>query len=212
MRVTIRDPKAPRHFKPIHEVSNHEPSLVDSTEKVVLGPFERKLIRAQAITQDPNEYLFRTTMIRPSGVHNKCSFVSEDTLTSVGEDGTVFIAVRNRTANENLTLQNKTVLGKAEPTTFVFRPILVYQTDEISVTSVERVNNINVVDLSDTSNEFSSFAQNFLSSTDMSEEGLTENEKRTRIDPQLLKSIPGPDLSSVLSFWGEDARDQLAKV
>ena len=43
MRVTIRDPKAPRHSKPIHEVSNHEPSLVVSTEKVVLGQFELKL-------------------------------------------------------------------------------------------------------------------------------------------------------------------------
>ena len=46
MRVTIRDPKAPRQFKPIHEVSDHEPSLVISTEKVVLGPFERKLVSA----------------------------------------------------------------------------------------------------------------------------------------------------------------------
>ena len=26
LRVTIRDPKTPRHFKPIHEVSDHEPS------------------------------------------------------------------------------------------------------------------------------------------------------------------------------------------
>ena len=206
MRVTICDPKAPRHFKPIHEVSNHEPSLVVSTEKVVLGHFERKLIRAQVITQDPNEYLFRNVMIRPSGAHNKCSLVSEDTLTSVGEDGTVFLAVRNRTDNENLTLQNKTVQA------FVFRPILVDQTDETSVPSMERGNNINIVDLSDTSTEFSSFAQNILSSTEMLEEGLTENGKRARIDPQLLKPIPGPDLSSDLAFWGEGAKDQLAKV
>ena len=56
MRDTIRDPKAPRHFKPVHEVSDHEPSLVVSTEKVVLGPFERRLLRAQVITQDPKEY------------------------------------------------------------------------------------------------------------------------------------------------------------
>ena len=200
MRVTIRDPKTPRHFKPIHEVSNHKPSLVVSTEKVVLGPFELKLFKAQVISQDTNEYLFRNVMIRPSGVHNKCSFVSENTLTTVGEDGMVFLAVRNRTANENLTLQNKTVLGKAEPTTFVFKPILVDQTDETSVTSVEHVNNINVVDLSDTSTEFCSFAQNFLSSTDISEESLAEKEKHARTDPQLLKPIPGPDLSSVLSF------------
>ena len=81
-----------------------------------------------------------------------------------------------------------------------------------SVPFVERVININVVDLSDTNTEFSFFAQNLLSSTEMSEEGLTEDEKRARTDPQLLKPIPGPDLSSDLSFWGEGARDQLAKV
>ena len=34
MRVTIRNPKAPRHFKPVHEVSDHEPSLVISTENL----------------------------------------------------------------------------------------------------------------------------------------------------------------------------------
>ena len=46
----------------------------------------------------------------------------------------------------------------------------------------------------------------------MSEEALTGNEKRANTDPQLLKPIPGPDLSSVLSSWGEGARDQLAKI
>ena len=64
MRVTIRDPKSPRHFKLVHEVSDHEPSLVVSTEMVVLGPFERKLVRAQVITQDPNVYRFRNVLIR----------------------------------------------------------------------------------------------------------------------------------------------------
>ena len=46
----------------------------------------------------------------------------------------------------------------------------------------------------------------------MSEEGLSESEKHARTDPQFLKPIPGPDLSSVLSSWGEGARDQLASV
>ena len=77
---------------------------------------------------------------------------------------------------------------------------------------MEYVNNIDVVNLSDTRTEFSSFAQIFLSSTEISEEGLSENEKRERTDPQFLKPIPGPDLLSVLSFWGEGARNQLAEV
>ena len=107
--------------------------------------------------------------------------------------------MRNRTANENVTIQSKTVLGKAAPTTFVFRPIQVDQTDKPSVSFAERVNIITIVDLSDTSTEISSFTQNFLSSTEMSEEDLTENEKRANTDPQFLKPIPGPDISAVLS-------------
>ena len=151
-------------------------------------------------------------MIRPSGMHNRCPFVSEDTLISVGDEGTVFLAVRNRTSYEKTITQSKTVLGEAEPTTFVFRPMAVDQTDETSVPIVEQINNIDAVDLSDTSSELSSFAQNFLSSTEMSEEGIPENKKRERSDPQLLKAIPGSDLFSVPSFWGEGARDKLANV
>ena len=213
MRVTIRDPKAPRHFKPVHEVSDHEPSLVISTEKVVLGPYERKLVRAQVISQKHNEYHFRNVMIRPMGVHKRCPFVSEDTLTSVGDEGIVFIAVRNTAAFENVTIPTKTVLGKAEPTNFVLQPVAADTATESDKSLFEQVNRFYTDEwLSETSSEFSSFAQNFLSSTEMSEEGLSESEKHARTDPQLLKPIPGPDLSSVLSSWGEGARNQLASV
>ena len=123
MMVTIRDPKAPRHFKPVHEVSDQEPSLVVSTEKLILELFEGKLVRAQVVSQHPNEYHFRNVMIRPRGVHKRNPFVSEDTLTSVGDKGTVFLAVRNTTSFEKVTINNKTLLGKAEPTNFVFQPV-----------------------------------------------------------------------------------------
>ena len=36
--------------------------------------------------------------------------------------------------------------------------------------------------------------------------------KRERPDPQPMKPIPSPNISSVLSFWGEGARDQLEEV
>ena len=149
-------------------------------------------------------------MIYPSGVYNRCSFVSEDTLASVGDAGTVFLAVRIRTSYETVVIQ--ITIGKKEPTTFEFRPIAVEQTGEASALFVERINYNNTVDLSESSSEFISFAHIVLSSTEISEEGLSENEKRERTDPQLLKPIPGPDLSSVLSSWGKGARDQLASV
>ena len=160
MEVTNRDPKAPHYFKQVHEVSEQEPSLVVSTEKVIIGPFERKLVRAEVITQQPNEYRFGNLMIRPGGVHNRSPFVSEDTLTSVGDDGTVSLAVRNHTSREKMSFQTKTVLCKAELTTFVFRPIAVDQTNEASVLFVKQFDNIGAVDLSDTISGFSSFAQN----------------------------------------------------
>ena len=101
-------------------------------------------------------------MIPLSGVYHRRSFVSEDTLTSVGDDGTVYLAIRNKTANKNLQIPSKTVLGKAEPIVFTFRPVMVDPTDGTSVPCVEHVNNINIVNFSDTSRDFSSFAQNFI--------------------------------------------------
>ena len=108
-------------------------------------------------------------MIRHLGVHKRCPFVSEDTLTSVGDEGIVFIAVRNTAAFENVTIPTKTVLGKAEPTNFMLQPVAADTATEINKSLFKQVNKVNTDEwLSETSSEFSSFAQNFLSSTEMS--------------------------------------------
>ena len=212
MKVTIRNPKTPRIFKAVHEVSDQEPSFVVSAEEVTLGPFERKVVRAKIITQQPNEFRFRNVMVHPCSIRSNSLFDSEDTLTSVGEDGVVFLALRNQTAKEGVRIKEQTVVGKAVLTNFVFNSVPIQDSREASKLSAEFVNQVHRdLDL-DTSSEFSSFAQNFLSSTEPSEMGLSENGKRKRTDPLLLKPIPGPDLSSVLSSWGEGARDKLASV
>ena len=212
MKVTIRDPETPRIFKAVHEVSDQEQSFVVSAEEVTLGPFERKVVRAKIITQQPNEFRFRNVMVHPCSIRSNSLFDSEDTLTTVGEDGVVFLALRNQTAKEGVRIKEQTVVGKAVLTTFVFNSVSIQDSREASKLSAEFVNQVHRdLDL-DTSSEFSSFAQNFLSSTEPSEMGLSENEKRKRTDPLLLKPIPGPDLSSVLSSWGEGARDKLASV
>ena len=212
MKVTIRDPETPRIFKAVHEVSDQEQSFVVSAEEVTLGPFERKVVRAKIITQQPNEFHFRNVMVHPCSIRSNSLFDSEDTLTSVGEDGVVFLALRNQTAKEGVRIKEQTVVGKAVLTNFVFNSVPIQDSREASKLSAEFVNQVHRdLDL-DTSSEFSSFAQNFLSSTEPSEMGVSENEKRKRTDPLLLKPIPGPDLSSVLSSWGEGARDKLASV
>ena len=99
--------------------------------------------------------------------------------------------------------KKQTVVGEAVLTNFVFNSVPIQDSLEASKFSTEFVNQVHTdLDLN-TSSEFSSFAQNFLSSTEPSEIDLSENQKRKRTDPQLLKPIPGPDLSSVLSSWGK---------
>ena len=89
--VTIRDPKTPRIFKAVHEVSDQEPSFVVSAEEDTLGPFERKVMRAKIITQQPNEFHFRNVMVHPCNAKSNAVFVSEDTLTSLGEDSVIYL-------------------------------------------------------------------------------------------------------------------------
>ena len=209
MKVTILDPKAPRLFKAVHEVSDREPSFVVSTEEVTLGHFEQKIVRAQVITHQSNEFHFRNVMVQPSSSKSNAIFVSEDTLTSVGEDGEVFLAQWNQTSKEEVRIRKQTVIGKAALTTFVLNSVSLLNENESLKSSVEIVNQVRTnIDL-ETSSEFSSFAQNFLSSTELSEVDLSENDKRERTDPQLLKTIPGPDLTSVLSSWGKGRETSL---
>ena len=107
LKVTIRDPRTPRTFKAVHDLSDNEPSFVVSTEEVVLGPFERRVVRAKIITQDPNKFHFRNVMIHSCSMKASSVFVSEDTLTSVGEGGIVFIALRNQTDKEWVESKNR---------------------------------------------------------------------------------------------------------
>ena len=209
MNVIIRDPKTPRIFKAVHEVSEHEPSFVVSAEKVILGPFERKIVRAKIITQQPDEFLFRNVMVHSCSMRSKSVFVSEDTLTSVGAEGIIFVALQNQTDKERVRVKEQTVIGKAALITFVLNSLPMQNRGDASKLSVDFVNQVQQDIDMDTSSEFTSFAQYFLSSIEPSEVGLSESEKRKRTDPQLLKAIPGPDLSSVLSSWGEEARDKL---
>ena len=191
MKVTIHDPKTPRTFKAVHEESDNEPSFVVSAEEVVLGPFERKVVGAKIITQQPDEFHFLNVIVHSCSMKSSSVFVSEDTLISVGEGSIVFIALRNQTDKERVRIKEQTVIGKAMLTTFVLNPVSM-QNVEASKLAKEFVNRIlKDIDM-DTSSEFSSFAQNFMSSTELSEIGLSENEKRKRTDPQLLKAIPGP--------------------
>ena len=87
--------------------------------------------------------------------------------------------------------------------------------DEKSKSPNDFVNRIySEIDLSSQSMFSSSSEFEFLSSTDPSEEGLSEREVRKRTDPDLLAPIPGPEsqLEEVQKLWGQTARDSLDNI
>ena len=135
-------------------------------------------------------------------MHNRCPFVSEDTRTFVGDNGTVFLPVRNKTRHENITIQSRTVLGKAELTTFVFEPTAVEQPGGASASFVEQTNRFHAIDLNDTSSQFSSFAQTFYLLLSCLREAYPKTETRKRTDPKLLNSIAFPNLFLSFRFGG----------
>ena len=154
----------------MHEVSD----FVVSMEGVVLGKFERKKVRAKVLTQHINEHHFRIVMVPPCWSYAKYRFVSEDTLTSVGQDETEFLAVRNKTATENV---------RKELTAFLLKPASVKTRSETFALPSAQVNQVQVA-LNDTKSEFSSLRKTNFSSTEKSEVGLLENKIRRRTDPQ----------------------------
>ena len=141
MKVTIRDSKTLRIFKAVHDVSDQEPSFVVSAEEVTLGPFERKVVRAKIITQQPNEFHFRNVMVHPCNVKSNAVFVSEDTLSSVGKDGVVYLAIRNQTDKAVVKIKEQTVVGNAVLTNFVFNSVR-QDSLEASKLSAEFVNQV----------------------------------------------------------------------
>ena len=80
-------------------------------------------------------------------------------------------------------IKEQTVIGKAMLTTFVLNPVPMQNVGEASKLAKDFVNRIHKDIVMDTSSEYSSFAQNFLSPTEPSDMGLSEKEKRKRTDP-----------------------------
>ena len=114
-----------------------------------------------------------------------------------------------------------TILGTAAPVRLVYHAVPQCaqvnkeEGDEKSKSLNDFVNRIySEIDLSSQSKFPSSSEFEFLSSTDPSEEGLSEREVRKRTDPDLLAPIPGPasQLEEVQKLWGQTARDSLDNI
>ena len=81
-------------------------------------------------------------MVHPFSCKSISLFVSEDTLTSVGEDCIVFLALTNQTAKERVKIREKTVIGKPVLTNFVLSSIHIRNNGEASKLSAGVVNQV----------------------------------------------------------------------
>ena len=157
------------------------------------------------LTDDPDSLIYRNVLVSPAYSSSKRPSVSGDNLAAVTADGLLVLPVRNPTSKQ-LLLRNHTLVGTAYPTTFSCSPVSQGGDEELK-NCKESFNKIFKVEMdsgasSCSSDEFSSFAQNLLSSTELSGPEMSEDKVRQRTDPQLFRPIAGPDLSSVLSSWG----------
>ena len=223
MKIVVRAP-AKHVWHHAHAQTSDEAlsSKVVLDQDVVLQPFERAVLRAKLVTSNLEAFAFSNVVINfatPNRLLKNTIFV-EDTIATVGETGSFYVSVGNLTSNAQ-KVKCGTMLGTAAPVRLVYHAVpqcaLAHkgESDEKSDSPNEFVNRIySEMDLNSHSKCSSSSEFEFLSSTDPSEEGLSEREIRRRTDPDLLAPIPGPEsqLEEVQTLWGKTVRDSLNNI
>ena len=223
MKIVVRAPAKPVWHHAHAQTSDEAlSSTVVLDQNVVLQPFERAVLRAKVVTSDLEAFAFRNVVINfttPNPLLKNTIFV-EDTIATVGETGSFYVSVGNLTSNAQ-KVKCGTMLGTAAPVRLVYHAVPQCavahkgESDEKSDAPNEFVNRVySEMDLNSHSKCSSSPEFEFLSSTDPSEEGLSEREIRKRTDPDLLAPIPGPEsqLEKVQKLWGQTARDSLNNI
>ena len=217
MKIVVRAPAKPVWHHAHAQTSDETLSrTVILYQDVVQQPFERAVLRAKVVTSDLEAFAFRNVVINfatPNRVLKNTIFV-EYTIASVEEKDVFFVSIGNLTSNAQ-KVKSGIMLGTAAPVRLVYHAVPQCahvhkeEGDEKSKSPNDFVNRIySEIDLSSQSKFSSSSEFKFLSSTDPSEEGLSEREVRKRADPDLLAPVPGPEsqLEEVQKLWGQAAR------
>ena len=212
MKIVVRAPAKPVWHHAHAQTSDETlSSTVVLDQDVVLQPFERAVLRAKVVTSNLEAFAFKNVVINfatPNRVLKNTIFV-EDTIATVGETGLFYVSVGNLTSNAQ-KVKCGTMLGTAAPVRLVYQAVPQgaqahkEEGDAKSKSPNDFVNRIySENDLSSQSKFSSSSEFEFLSSTDPSEEGLSEREVRKRTDLDLLAPIPGPEsqLEEVQELW-----------
>ena len=218
MKVVVRAPTRPMWYHAHAQVSDEFKKIpVALAQNVILQPFERAILKAKLLTDNLDDYAFRNVLINfatPDRVLKNSLFL-EDSVATVGETGFIYVSIGNLTSNVQ-RIKNGTLLGNASPVLLVHEAIPQFAHEQNSeIKTVDFVGKIYDEINLDTNSKYTSSSEfAFLSSTDPSEDGLSERESKKRADPDLLAPIPGPatKLDEVQKMWGAPAHDTLDKL
>ena len=203
IKIVVRAPVKPvwHHVHTqVGDVSVAFPIALDSD--LVLQPFERTVLKAKLVTNTLEPLIFQNVIlnaaIADASLHNVVFL--EDSVDTVSEAGHVFISVINLTSNTQ-RIRKGTQLGNVVPISLVYHAIPQQSTyPSARETNVDNdqfafVNKIYEEMKYDTNSQLTASSEfEFLSSTDPTEEGLSEHEVRKRTDPDLMAPVPGPEL------------------
>ena len=161
--------------------------------------------------------MFRTVLINFQTPNRmlKIAIFLEDTVSTVGETGLLYVSLGNLTSNVQ-QIKKGTLLGTAVPVTMVHKAIPQIVPEQITETQHSNANYVcKIYEQVNSSSGYSSSSEfEFLSSTDPLEVGLSDREIMKRTDPALMAPIPGPEaqLDEVRGLWGSAASATLGKL
>ena len=225
LRIVVRAPTKPMWHHAQTQVGDSQTTIpITLSQGVVLQTFERMIAKATVISKNQEQLIFQTVAINASlsdtSLHNIVFL--EDNVATVGETGSLCVSLLNLTSNPQ-RMRCGTQLGTEVPVSLVYQ-VIPQELDDVSKTSKKteadesRANFVHKIytelNLSTESELTSSSEFELLSSTDPSEEGLSEREIRKRTDPELMAPVPGPDsqLQKVKDLWGASASESLGNI
>ena len=216
MKIVVRAPVKPVWHHAHTQVGDASVATsVALDNDLVLQPFERTVVKAQLITDELEPLIFQNVMLNAAIADTSLQNLVflEDRVATASEAGHVFVSVLNLTSNPQ-RIRRGTVLGNVIPVSLVYRAIPQQSTPKPTQrTQVDNdqfafVNKIYEKMNYDTDSQLTSSSEfEFLSSTDPTEEGLSEREVRKRTDPELMAPVQGPEsqLKEVQNLWGPKA-------
>ena len=125
MKVQIRSPNQPIVHTAFRQVSNDSVSFPVALEQdIILEPFERLVVKAKLMTENPDEYAYRDVMITfvSHERSSNCDIFLDDCLSAVRPGGILYLHLRNQ-VNSRIAISAKSIIGKAFLVKTVFEPI-----------------------------------------------------------------------------------------